>query len=163
MAALALQHHVGPPIMHIRSLNPYVASTFDEWGSMRHNTLPLVPREAAVLPAPAHCLAGTSAFGMSGVNAHALLATPYAGQGRDVAVLSWQRQRHWPMPVPHRMLMAALWDHSAIIARCGLFCVRCSSICLRTLLCPPLSATAVHIISPLFVLCTQVPMQPGGC
>ena len=53
-------------------------------------------------------LAGTSSFGMSGVNAHALLeAHPVAlNCGAQPAGLSWRRQRTWPAP-PRSALLAS--------------------------------------------------------
>ena len=43
LAVLALQRHSAPPIMHSRSLNPYVASAFEEWTGQQHVN-PLVPK-----------------------------------------------------------------------------------------------------------------------
>ena len=51
-------------------------------------------------------LAGTSSFGMSGVNAHALLgARPMNSEPQPVR-LSWRRERTWPAP-PRLALLAA--------------------------------------------------------
>lgn len=38
---LASQLHAAPPIMHSRSLNPYVSSAFDEWRN-KFNVQPAV-------------------------------------------------------------------------------------------------------------------------
>ena len=49
--------------------------------------------------------AGTSSFGMSGVNAHLLLApsrTPAHSLSGGVG-LQWRRGRYWPSPFPHRI------------------------------------------------------------
>lgn len=115
-AALALAQHSAPPIMHARSLNPYVASAFEEWRGARQNELPLVAREAAAWPAASRLLAGCSSFGMSGVNAHALLSAPHTQQ-HGQAVLAWQHQRCWPVPASHHMLMAAHWEQASMTVR----------------------------------------------
>ncbi len=115
-AALVLAQHAAPPVMHARSLNPYVASAFEEWRGARQNALPLVAREVAAWPAAPRMLAGCSSFGMSGVNAHALLSAPHTQQHQE-AVLVWQRQRCWPMPAAHHMLMAARWAPTDAVAR----------------------------------------------
>jgi acyl transferase domain-containing protein len=118
IAVLALQQHSAPPIMHSRSLNPYVASAFDEWRGAHQNALPLVAKQVAAWPVAPRILAGCSSFGMSGVNAHALFSAPHTLEHADLA-LTWQRQRHWPVPVYHRMLVAALWDPATATARCA--------------------------------------------
>lgn len=57
--------------MHLRNLNPYVATALEDWDhqSVSH---PSAPRQAEIV-ADAKAIAGTSSFGMSGVNAHVLL------------------------------------------------------------------------------------------
>ena len=118
LAVMALQQHSAPPIMHNRSLNPYVASAFDEWRGPQQNALPLVARQVAAWPGAPRLLAGCSSFGMSGVNAHALFSAPHIQEHAEAA-LAWQRQRHWPVPALHHMLVTALWDRFAVTARCA--------------------------------------------
>ena len=57
--------------------------------------------------------AGTSSFGMSGINAHAIFSAPVAALGtaesslftaESPSGLVWQRARHWPAPAAHRLL-----------------------------------------------------------
>lgn len=66
------------PVLHLRDMNPFVGTTFGDW-PRRHGLLASIPRQLA--PAPLHQpLAGTSAFGMSGVNAHAIFEWTEAAQ-----------------------------------------------------------------------------------
>ena len=102
-----------PPIVNLRDVNPYVASTIGDWHS-RYRMPAALPRQAAPLctvstpgQASGFRVAGTSSFGMSGVNAHMLLA-PTAGPvsaGTADSSLHWQRQRYWPLSAPHPLLL----------------------------------------------------------
>ena len=57
-------------------------------------------------------MAGTSSFGLSGVNAHLLLTTSSAAapqpQPQQQPTLPWQRQRFWPLPLLSAVLSAHL-------------------------------------------------------
>ena len=77
-------------------MNPYVESTFADWVK-GHRLAPNASRETAPLPLPAvQQLAGTSSFGMSGVNAHALFeAAPATDQDHGAGLATLRRQRHW--------------------------------------------------------------------
>ena len=103
--------------MHLRTLNPYVASAFDEWQN-KHGVQPEVPREGTSWAVGAGALAGCSSFGMSGTNAHGLFAVPqtyYSTQSRDSLSkpkLAWKRARHWPQPPANFMLAGATFDRS---------------------------------------------------
>lgn len=55
--------------------------------------------------------AGTSSFGMSGVNAHAIFLAPSAESpmtdecdAESAGRLTWRCARHWAAPVEHRLL-----------------------------------------------------------
>lgn len=89
------------PILHLRSINPYVESTFADWRKA-HHLAANAGRQAAPLPLPGAAdsppLAGTSSFGMSGVNACALLeAASAAEQPSDAEIPALHRQRHWAL------------------------------------------------------------------
>lgn len=43
-ATSALVQRAQPPVMHLRSLNPYVASALSDWGKPAVNLTPSVPR-----------------------------------------------------------------------------------------------------------------------
>lgn len=70
-----------------RAINPYVANSFAGWA---------VPHRLPIQSAPAApANAGTSSFGMSGVNAHAIInpqpAEAAAAAGAELAPATWQR------------------------------------------------------------------------
>lgn len=98
------------PIVGLRELNPYVASAVEDWRS-RQGLVAALLRQLGPMPVAsgrAGQLAGTSSFGMSGVNAHLLLAAEGEAAHMDAplgVVLPWQRQRHWPAPAPHPLLL----------------------------------------------------------
>ena len=81
---LAQPAPVCPP--HCRAINPYVANSFAGWG-LPHR-LPIQSAPAA----PAN--AGASSFGMSGVNAHAIImarSTEVPAAAGALAPATWQR------------------------------------------------------------------------
>ena len=125
-------------MLNLRNINPYVESTFSGW-TKSHSLAASAPRTAAPLQllGPTQ-LAGTSSFGMSGVNAHALFEAEPLGGGaahreHGAALAGLRRERHWGLaPVyylAHRALpgrercsmlcnlarpeLAFLWDHQA--------------------------------------------------
>jgi hypothetical protein len=115
LAAAAAQQQVLPPVVNLRAVNPYVAAALGFFGS---SSSVGVPRQAAPDAAASAVdasggiatdrVAGTSSFGMSGVNAHMLLS-PVAADAVAVAAgaaapLPWERQRYWPLPQQHRLL-----------------------------------------------------------
>jgi len=123
LAALQpLARRARPAIMHLRGLNPYVLAALGEWGT-RHARAAALPRQAApwvtqgadpagLAPgASPEALSGASAFGMSGVNAHALLAAAPAGAAARAGARchgpAWRRARFWPGPLAHAGLAAA--------------------------------------------------------
>ena len=111
LLALSTQRQAAQaPIVNLRELNPYVASAVEDW-QRRHSLLAALPRQQAPKPVTAAgsaaAIAGTSSFGMSGVNAHMLLSAVAAAGGSAAAAaqpLPWQRQRHWPAAATHPLL-----------------------------------------------------------
>lgn len=105
-------------VMHLRVLNPYVSAALGEWGA-RRGLAALLPRQTAPgAPDPEpnpSTTSGTSSFGMSGVNAHAVLSrTPAAASGHHFVpsspptlTLRWRRAAFWPHPLAHVSLVAA--------------------------------------------------------
>ena len=71
LALQSLNQAAAPAVMHLRMPNAYVEAALGDWGKVGLSAH--VPRQ----PAPGQQLrklAGSSSFGMSGVNAHVLLA-----------------------------------------------------------------------------------------
>lgn len=113
LAACAQQQRALAPVVNLRIVNPHVTATLDDWCS-RHRLQAALPRQAAAIPALATDpglrgqLAGSSSFGMGGINAHVLLSCEPTSAKAPAAASShskhWQRQRHWPVPLAHPLL-----------------------------------------------------------
>ena len=115
-ALLALQPHAHAlcsPMMHLRALNPYVTAALGGWATHGSQTLSVALPRLPCRGHPSPGLSGASAFGMSGVNAHALLAgppleQPWIGAAQEPGpVLTWRRTRLWPHTLAHAALSAA--------------------------------------------------------
>jgi hypothetical protein len=113
MAVCSASHRSVAPVANLRAVNAYVQAAGE---GMQ------MPREAASLP----CLqetwnVGTSSFGMSGVNAHAILGSVQIVAG-DSQVRQWMAapQRVWPMPTVHPILDRALAVSSTVAFSCNL-------------------------------------------
>ena len=80
-------------------------------------------QEPAALPQTGpRLVAGTSSFGMSGVNAHGLFKPPerLPASPASLAAVPWQRTRHWVVPSPHHLLQSASFDRPTALARCAI-------------------------------------------
>ena len=115
---VALSQALQLPILHLRDMNQYVAALMAKrpsgsaaaagWFAPRQAAA-LVPGSSGGVPA----VQGASAFAFQGTNAHVLLSN---GGGGDLPLLaqlggstSWQRQRHWAAPAPHRQAAARVF------------------------------------------------------
>jgi acyl transferase domain-containing protein/acyl carrier protein len=101
LALTYLQQQVSAPIVNLRALNPYVQPSL-------LNNAAHVPRQAAptIVQNLQSCVAGTSSFGMSGVNAHAIFSIATIDNTRNASVseqlpLCMERSRCWPLPTLH--------------------------------------------------------------
>lgn len=74
MASMALSQQARAPIKHLRTLNAYADAALGDW-ERKSRVQGQLPRQQApdMASSGAHAAAGTSSFGMSGVNAHLLL------------------------------------------------------------------------------------------
>jgi 3-oxoacyl-(acyl-carrier-protein) synthase/acyl carrier protein len=102
-----------PGIMHLREINPYVTSALGDWARQRGGAhagaaAPRQKAPAPVLLGDAAMLTGTSSFGMSGVNAHAILSSvSKITQLNTITTYSkaaWELQRMYTMPPAHALL-----------------------------------------------------------
>ena len=108
-AAAHLMSAAAPPVKHLRNLNPFVASALEAAGG----AAPGAPRTTVMAPSSSSAAAAaTSSFGMSGVNAHAVMRTERCESAAASVVVGrtytagWAReaQRFAYFPRPHPLL-----------------------------------------------------------
>ena len=112
LAIQAAAQGASAPVMHLRNLNPYVQAALGDW-SKSAGLAASVPRQAQAVDlqqmAGSHggpLVAGTSSFGMSGVNAHVVVDasnTSVSGSTDTVRRLV-HSYRSWPLPALHPLL-----------------------------------------------------------
>ena len=97
-----------PPIMSLRSMNPYVASAIDQFGNNTSGgggSGAFLPRQlcGGSASSSSQTISGTSSFGMSGVNAHVMiskdLSTDIVSVSSQSIRMAWERQRYWPVSI----------------------------------------------------------------
>jgi acyl transferase domain-containing protein len=102
--------------MHLRTVNTYVATSLEDWRKSAFITAQ-IPRQSSsgILSIYGYHdehsqLAGTSSFGMSGVNAHALMCPPICSQASQVSHHRQHRthSRYWTSMLLHPMLQCAI-------------------------------------------------------
>ena len=134
-ATMCLQHAAHPEMLHLRDLNPYVASSLAAakanaskaaaaaGSGMTHAGGFSAARQAAAVPAyhlgddahgsgsTAAGAIGISAFAFQGTNAHMLVAatagSSIAPEPQHLHPAVWQRRRYWYAPEPSALLVAA--------------------------------------------------------
>jgi len=140
LAASAVTKTASAPFMHLCTTNAYVQGALAEWSAERHR-IPAVPRvhgAASVLGSPA-CMAGASSFGMSGVNAHAIVA---AAQGAEVSAVATNTAegsrllhstRIWPLPPLSCLLGKPLMNATTVLYECHLTVAKAAPLWERTI------------------------------
>jgi acyl transferase domain-containing protein len=98
LAMCALQQQAHAAVMHCRNVNPYVVTCLTEWRATARirGGIPRQPGPRASVGAAATAaaaVAGTSSFGMSGVNAHALMRVEAAAAVLAAPQGCWQKDR----------------------------------------------------------------------
>jgi acyl transferase domain-containing protein len=95
-------------LLHLRAVNPYVASTLDE----NRQAQVLLPKQGGGLPNPQphNSVLGVSAFAFQGTNAHAVVqpAPLSLEAGRFESHLTWDRRRHYVVPAANLLIHQAL-------------------------------------------------------
>ena len=124
MAATSLGANAAAPIMHLRNTNAYVVAALEDWrkSAMLEAAVPLQPSSAQSVRGGAAGLAGTSSFGMSGVNAHLVVSS--AGDGvnpsRYGPVVELTRARHWCSVAAHPLLQYAAGGAAELLMQSAL-------------------------------------------
>ena len=91
-----------PSVMHLRNVNPYVQAALQDWRKS-HSAEAVIARQRS--PAMEADAAGSSSFGMSGINAHLILepgSIISTNHSRNTA--AWRRTRCWPKPKAYALL-----------------------------------------------------------
>ena len=154
LATGALMNDASAPILHLRNVNAYVSAALEDWrkNARLEARVPLQPGSGLLScscePRSANALAGTSSFGMSGVNVHAIFAASEpASPTSQLQPSLYTRQRFWCIPSARLLLSGAqtlgsgmlifscdlrsqalsyLYDHQVCpVLGCTFYCCQC--------------------------------------
>lgn len=89
LSVATLQNQAVPQVMHLRSINPYVSTAMEDWSTTPNAVFARALRQTApTIQREGNLVAGTSSFGMSGVNAHMLVSTTGDGMQDTKSIVS---------------------------------------------------------------------------
>ena len=105
-AVLTLENKFADPLIHLRTLNPYVGSALSGTGLV--SGMSAAPRQQMASSIVAgESMAGVSSFAFQGTNAHVLLKQGTVGgalESTSVPYLATERARYWVHPAAHPLL-----------------------------------------------------------
>jgi len=124
LATSSLSASAAAPIMHLRNTNTYVVAALEDWRKTAHLAA-VVPLQAAAAHSSrdgAGGMTGTSSFGMSGVNAHMIVAPAADGRNpsRSAVALQLVRARYWCSAAPHPLLHFAAVSSGEVLMQSAL-------------------------------------------
>ena len=124
MATSSLSATAAAPVMHLRNTNAYVIAALGDWRKTAHldAVVPLQAAAAQTSHGRAGGMAGTSSFGMSGVNAH-MIVVPAGDRhdlGKSAVTLPLVRARHWCSVAPHPLLHFATVSSGEVLMQSAL-------------------------------------------
>ena len=106
-------------LVHLRSLNPYIANTLDTFVSITKSNQPVIPRQMVPQPigtAASELIGGVSSFAFQGTNAHATIVQksdmtsdqlPRVWNDSTVTGSNFIAQRFWVLPPAHPLASVA--------------------------------------------------------
>ena len=121
-AVASVRQRAATPVAGLGAVNPHVGAALVDWLRRTNGCSMGVPARQAG-PSPAlgapSALVGASSFGMSGVNAHALVCAADGGQhAPSPPALPWRRARFWFGPHPHRLAHPRAGQGEVGVFRC---------------------------------------------
>ena len=144
-AHMAISQQAVLPVLHLRTLNPHVESSFSTQDSDRRQLAAARQLAPVTRMSREALVCGTSAFAFQGTNAHAIMSVQPAAAApqstvRAAVTVPLQRKRYWVAPSVHSLLTsfkaqhaqhsmamfeavltrpaaAYLWDH-VVVGRC---------------------------------------------
>ena len=102
-------HMLSLPLLHLREVNPYACTTFEEHARM--GAAAMLPKQFSPHPSggSAASVVGVSAFAFQGTNAHSVLQASSSTTGTgSPTTLCWKHKRHYVLLEPHLLQQVAV-------------------------------------------------------